>query len=129
MKLNVLMTMTALLAGAFGIAFVLAPGPVIAWYGPTVDAPLKYMGQLLGAALITFAVLAWSARNVSDSPARRAIVLAFFIGDAIGFIVALIGQLGGIVNALGWSTVVIYLLFATGYGYFHFSKPASPVVL
>ena len=44
---------------------------------------------------------------------------------AIGFIVALIGQLGAVVNNLGWSTVVIYLFLAVGFGYFHFKKPAT----
>jgi len=40
-----------------------------------------------------------------------------------GFVVALINQLSGLVNALGWSTVALYLLFALGYGYFQFKKP------
>ncbi len=82
------------------------------------------MGQLFGAALIGFAALTWTARNATDSDAGRAILLALFVADAIGFAVALIGQLGGIVNALGWSTVVIYLVLALGFGYFRFAKQA-----
>jgi hypothetical protein len=48
-----------------------------------------------------------------------------FIGDAIGFVVALIAQLGGVENELGWSTVAIYLLLAVGFGYFRFAKRAD----
>lgn len=122
MKLRALMVINAILAGVFGISFVLAPGYTLSQYGHTANAPLEYLGQLVGASLIAFAILTWSARNTPDSEARRAILLALFIGDAIGFIVALIAQLGGVDNELGWSTVVIYLLLALGFGYFRFAK-------
>ena len=126
MKLNNLMIINAIIAAVFGIAFVLVPAQVITLYGLTVDAPLKYVGQLFGAALVGFAILTWSARNATDSDARKAIVLALFVSDGVGFIVALIGQLAGVVNSLGWSTVAIYLVLAVGFGYFQFTRPASP---
>ena len=126
MKLNTLMVINAIVAAVFGIAFVLVPAQAIQLYGITVDAPLKYVGQLFGAALVGFAFLTWSARNATDSDARRAIVLALFVSDGVGFIVALIGQLAGVVNSLGWSTVAIYLVLALGFGYFQFARPASP---
>jgi hypothetical protein len=126
MKLNTMMVINAIVAAIFGIAFVLVPGQVVSIYGVEETAALKYIGQLFGAALFGFAVLTWSARNASDSEARGAIVLALFVSDGIGFVVALIGQLGNVVNAVGWSSVVIYLLLALGFGYFQFMKPASP---
>ncbi|MFC1819902.1 hypothetical protein ACFLZG_02300, partial [Thermodesulfobacteriota bacterium] len=70
-------------------------------------------------------VLTWCARKAEESEGRRAIILALFISDAIGFIVALIGQLSGAVNALGWSTVIIYLLLALGFGYFQFMSKST----
>ena len=126
MKLNTLMVINAIVVAVFGIAFVLVPAQVAPLYGFTVDAPLKYVGQLFGASLVGFAILTWSARNATDSDARRAIVLALFVSNGVGFIVALIGQLAGVVNSLGWSTVAIYLLLALGFGYFQFTRPASP---
>lgn len=125
MKLSTLMVINAVVAALFGIAFVLVPGQIIALYGVAESAALKYTGQLFGATLVTFAVLTWTARNATESETRRAIVLALFIGYAVGFVVTLIGQLGNVVNALGWSTVALYLLLALGWGYFHFAKPAS----
>ena len=83
------------------------------------------MGRLFGSALIGFALLTWMARNATDSDARRAIVLALFISECIGFIVTLIGQINNVVNVLGWSSVAIYLLLALGFGYFQFFKNAS----
>ena len=64
-----------------------------------MSAPLRYTAQLLGAAFVGTAVLTWSARNANDLPARRAIVLALFVSNAVSFVVALIGQLNHVVGA------------------------------
>ena len=123
MKLSTLMIINAVVAAAFGVAFVLVPSQVVSLYGiEDASEILIYVGRLLGAAFVGFAVLTLSARNASDSDARRAIVLALLISDGIGFIVALMGQLAEVVNSLGWSTVAIYLVLALGWGYFQFVK-------
>lgn len=123
MKLKTLLVINTVITAVFGILFVVIPWQVVSLYGVEPNPSLNYTAQLFGAALCAIALLSWLARNVSHSDARKAIVPAFFIGDAIGFIVALIGQLGGVVNTLGWSTVVIYLILALGFGYFTFTKP------
>jgi len=63
-----------------------------------------------------------SARKAADSEVLRGIVLANLIMDAIGFIVTLLGQLAGLANALGWSSVALYLLFGLGFAYFQFVR-------
>ncbi len=125
MKLKVLFIITAIIAVVFGVAFAILPAQVYSLYDIESSAGLNYMGQLFGAALIGFGLIAWLARNVADSDARRAIILAFFISDGIGFVIALIGQLNEIIGSLGWLTVVIYLLLTIGFGYFQFSRPSS----
>ena len=126
MKLSVLMIINAIVAVVFGIAFVLVPAQSVSFYGVAADEPLKLTAQLFGAALIGFALLTWFARNATESDARKAIVLALFISDGIGFVVSLIAQLGGVLNALGWLNVGIYLLLALGFAYFQFMSPTSP---
>ena len=125
MKLSALMTVNAVIAGLFGIAFVVVPARILAIYGITVDAQFDLVGQLFGAALLGYALLTWTARNAAPSDARAAIVLALFGSNAIGFVIALIAQLRNVVNQVGWSTVAIYLLLALGFGYFQFKEPAS----
>jgi len=122
MKLSTLLVIDGVVGVAFGIAFVLAPAQLLSAYGTTLDAAGLFMARLFGAALIQIGGLALLARNVADAGAQRAIVLAYLIALVIGFVVALQGQLAGISNALGWSTVVIYLLLALGFGYFQFAK-------
>jgi DMSO reductase anchor subunit len=125
MKLKTLMIINAIVAIVFGVIFVIFPAQVYSLYDITANEQLIYMGRLFGGTLIGFALLTWMARNATDSDARRAIVLALFISECIGFIVTLIGQINNVVNVLGWSSVAIYLLLALGFGYFQFFKNAS----
>ena len=125
MKLGTLFTINAVVTVVFGLAFVLVAGTLLSLYGITLSPGGLIVARLFGAALLGYAVLTWFARNAEESEARQAVVLALFIGDVVGFIVALLGQLSGAVNALGWSTVAIYLLLALGFGYFQFMKPSA----
>lgn len=120
MKLSALFTINAIVALLFGLGFVLAPAATLAPYGVTTNEAGILVARLLGAAFLGFSMIAWFARNTEESAARRAIVLGLFLGFAAGFAVSLFGQFTGVVNALGWSTVGIYLLLALGYGYFQF---------
>ena len=122
MSLKILFVITAVVTSFFGFLFVIIPDQVYSWYGVTGDMQLNYMGGLFGAALIAIGLVAWLARNASDSDARKAIVLSFFIADLIGFIIALVGQLHNIVGSLGWLTVVLYFFFTVSFGYFQFFK-------
>lgn len=125
MKLSTLFTVHAIVALLFGLGFVFAPAAILAPYGITTNEAGIVIARLLGAAFLGFSVIAWSARNTEESGARRAIVLGFFLGFAVSSAASLFGQLSGVGNALGWSTVGIYLLLALGYGYFHFIKPSA----
>ena len=126
MKLGTFMAIHAFVAVVFGIGFVLAPASVLAPYGKVnMDAGAVFMSRLFGAALIQIGLLAWLARTVTDPAARRAVQLAYSGGLVVGFVVALSGQLAGVANALGWSTVAIYLLLALVYGYFLVARPSG----
>lgn len=122
MKLSVLFIITAIIATVFGVVFVIIPGPVYSLYGIESNMMLNYMGQLFGAALIAIGLVSWRSRNAVDSDARKAIIFALFIANTIGFVVALVGQLNNVVNAVGWTTVAIYFLLALGFAIFQFSK-------
>ena len=123
--MKVIFIINSILSLLFGLAFVFLPGQLLSIYGITLGDAGLYIGQLFGAAILGYAVLAWFARNTEESPARRAILIALFTGFTIGFIMALIGQLTGVVNAVGWSTVAIYLFFAVAFGYLRFMKSSS----
>ena len=125
MSLKNLLMVAAVIGVAFGVAFVVASGPLLAVYGITLDKAGTLVAQLFGALLIGVATLNWFARNVTDPEARQAVVVGNLTGDVVGFVVILIGQLAGIANALGWANVAIYLLLALGFAYVQFMQRSS----
>jgi len=125
MKLSTFLSIVGVVAILFGISFVAAPVEVLVQYGITADRYTAFMSSFFGVALINVGLLVWLARNIVDPLGRRSIVLAGLIGDVLGFLVALQGQINGVANALGWSTVLIYGLFAIGFAYFHFAPKSS----
>ena len=80
------------------------------------------VAQLFGATLLGFGLLDWIGRDFKDDGVKQAVLTVNLATDALGLIFSLIGQLGGVpgVNALGWSTVLIYLLLTAGFAYFRF---------
>ena len=125
-KLSQLMIIKALVTLIFGVGFVLVPKAVMSLYGVTLDPAGAMMTQFVGATFLLLSIVLWLARNAPYSEVTlRALVLAIVIGDTIGFIVALLAQLSGVLNALGWLNVALWLLLALGFGYIRFVKKAA----
>lgn len=125
MKLSVLMVIKGILVSIFGIAFIAVPRELMSLYDVTLEQGGIYMTRLLGAAFILLAIMLLFAKKDTESQALRTFILAVFIGDTIGFVVALLGQLSGFINAFGWVTVALYFLLAIGFGYYYFKKPTA----
>ena len=124
MKLSNFLVVKAVISLAFGIAFALVPAAVMSLYGVTLDLGGALMARFFGACLIGIGLICWLDRS-ADRNALQGTTLALCIADTVGFIVALLGQLSGLTNALGWANVVIWLLLALGLGYFRFLKPST----
>ena len=124
MKLSNFLVVKAVISLVFGIVFALVPAVAMSLYGVTLDAGGIMMTRFLGACLIGIGLICWLDRE-ADPKALQGITLALCIGDTVGFLVALVSQLSGLANALGWVNVVIWLLLALGLGYFRFLKPST----
>ena len=125
MKFNTFMLIYAVVSLLFGIGFVLAPGLVLSVYGADADLSFRYIGQLFGAALISLGVLSWSVRSAGDSDVRKAVLSSLLVGEVIGFVLAVIGQITGALTVLGWSVVFVYLLLSAGLAYFRFAASSQ----
>lgn len=116
------LTLAAIADLAYGAIVVAAPEQFLAVYGRSTDATGVYALRFLGGALVGFGVIFWLARDVLDVRALRMVVLGLLVASTIGFVVSLLDQLAGNSNPLGWSTVVLTLVFAAGSGYFAFAS-------
>jgi len=124
MKFRNVLLVNAVIALVYGIGLVLFTSTLLSIYGVTPGPAVNLASQLFGVELMHVGLICWFARNVSDSPAQRAIIIASLIGQVIGLVVSVMGTLSGVFNAVGWSAVVIYLVLALGYAYLQFMKPS-----
>lgn len=116
------LSIASIVAFLFALGFIFMPGQVMSFYNVELNAGGILIGRLFGAALLGFGLLNWFGRDFSENGAKQTVLTANLASDALGFIFMLIGQLGGVpgINALGWSSVLIYLLLAAGFAYLRF---------
>jgi len=122
MKLRTALILNSIAALAVSIGLVLVPSNVISIFGGTADDVGLFLARHYGALGIGIGILTWLARNVSIQEARRAILPALLSVFLIEFVIDLLAQLSGLLNVLGWSIVVLDLLFALAYAYFLFVR-------
>jgi hypothetical protein len=97
----------------------------MSYYGATLDTAGTFMTQLFGQAFFLLGLLLWLMRNTTEASTVKAFSISLFLGDAVGVVVSLIAVLNGVVNALGWTTVALYLFIGLGFGYFWLKPPSA----
>ncbi|MGE5223493.1 MAG: hypothetical protein ACM3PY_13740 [Omnitrophica WOR_2 bacterium] len=128
MKVNTFLTIAAVLAALFGLAFLLAPAQIVAIYGNTLNESGLFIARYLGSAFLGAAVITWMARRLTSWEALRPVILGDFVLSLTGLIVALWEGFSGNSNALIWVNVVLYLFLVAGFGYFQFlASPKSSI--
>jgi hypothetical protein len=125
MRFRTLLIINTIVVFVYGVILVLTPSTMMSLHGVPQEPGGKLMGQFFGTALIAIGLVTWFARNVADSDAQRAITLAMIISNALGVIVSVLGTVNGVMNAVGWSAVAVYLLLGLGFAYFQFTKPGA----
>jgi hypothetical protein len=115
MRLSSLLLVGGLLGVAFGLGFLLLPAMVLPVYGIQPEPSTILMSRFFGVALLQLGAALYLVHETADGVAQRGLVLAGVVGSAAGLAVALTGQLSGVVNVMGWSTVAIYGLLLLGY--------------
>lgn len=125
MKVKTLIGIMALLSLIWGAGFILVPTFFWSLYGLALDAGGVYMSRQLGVVFFMLGLILWLARNEHSLVALRAITTGLFVGNTLGFGVALIGQFSARISALGWVGIAAYFLLALGFGY-NWLKPVNP---
>jgi hypothetical protein len=111
MPLRTFLTINAVLAFLYGLAFLLVPAVVVTIFevakpSPNVDLNL----QFFGSALLGVGVLLWFAKDFQDWQAIRGVLIANAVLDAAGLVINLRGHFLGLMNHIAWSSSVVYLL-------------------
>lgn len=117
MSLKTVFSIAAVLTGALGAAWLLAPAFMLDGWGMTSDAATIYMARRYGSLFFGYSAILWFARIAGASPARHAIVTGGFVVTTVMAVVSLAGVLGGTIGQMAWSAVVIEVLLAAAFGY------------
>lgn len=125
MSFKFLMIVKALVSLAFGILLLGIPDKLFSIFGATLGNAGMFTAREYGAALFGNMFLCWFAKNAKESDARKAIIIALFVYDLIGFIATTLTVIAGVLNPLGWLVVFVYLFFTLGFGYFLVKPPAD----
>lgn len=123
MKVSLLILLKAIVCVVFGVAYIVWPVGIAGGFDVALSPGGAFMARLFGVVFFGIGLYCWLIRN-HEGKALKDFVFAFFIADTIGLIVALIAQLDGIMNDLGWLLVALWLFFSVGLGYFFFKKQA-----
>src|SRR5271163_4292499 len=84
MNAKTYLTISAVVAVLFGLAFLLAPTATASVYGVPPEPHTALNLQFFGSALIGFGAVQWFARDFRDWEAVRGILIASIIADALG---------------------------------------------
>ena len=115
MSTKIYLTIVAVLAVIYGLAFVLIPDSMLELYGVKLPQPNATLNiQFFGSALLTIGIIAWFARESGDWATVRGILIGAAVGDVVGCVISVWGTIKGLTNALGWSSVILYALLALG---------------
>jgi hypothetical protein len=122
MKLNSFLMFATIVAGVFGLAFLLAPSQLVAMYGVTLTPATEVIGRVAGSTILAFAIAFWGARNSDGAEALKAVMVAGLVGNGLDALILLHATVTGLLNGLGWLQVLINGALAVGFWYFSFGK-------
>lgn len=125
MNFKNLMIFKSLVCLSFGILLLAIPDILLSIFGAELSAGGMFTAREYGAALFGNLCLCWFAKDASVSSARKAIIIALFVYDLIGFVVTGITVIIGVLNPLGWLIAFVYLFFTIGFGYYLIKEPAN----
>ena len=125
MSFKNLMVIKALVCLVFGVLLLAVPYGLLSIFGAELHEGGMFTAREYGAALFGNMFLSWFAKSAAESEARRAIILALFVYDLIGFIVTILTVIAGVLNLLGLLIVLVYLFFTLGFGYFLVKPPEA----
>jgi hypothetical protein len=124
MDTKLYLTIAAVVAILYGIAFVLIPGQLGDMYGIAPGQPNAILNaQFFGSALLEIGVVAWFAREFKEWLAVRAVLIGAVVGDVVGGAINIWATTHGLFNSFGWSSVIVYALLLLGALYCLFTDP------
>ena len=116
--MNTLFLVYLIVEAIFGIGFLFVPGLMMDPMGLTLDETSTTFARMVGSLIISIPVLLFFARKSASSEFKRGVVYCIFTYLLASTIILLITQIRGLMNAMGWSIIILHLVFLLWFGYY-----------
>lgn len=128
MNTKLIMTASAVMLGAVGIAFIFIPEEILHLLSSETNVSSLLLLQIMGALYFGFAMLNWMSRNsviggIYNKPVAVANYAHFFAGG-IALAKALLKNPA--LPSLLWVIAAVYLLFAVIFVWIFYKNPSAP---
>ena len=116
--MNTLFLVYLIVEAIFGIGFLFVPGLLMDPMGVILDETSTTFARMVGSLIISLPVLLFFARKSTSSEFKRGVVYCIFIYLLASTIILIITQIKGLMNAMGWSIIILHLVFMLWFGYY-----------
>jgi hypothetical protein len=125
LRVNALLTATAVLALLFGIGQALIPGVLLSIFNVTLDVNADLFARTLGGTWLGYALLNWRARG-GALDFQRAVVAADLIVAVLGAVISLYAIALRTGSPLMWVWVALFSIFGAWQAYVLWSPANRP---
>lgn len=122
MSYKVLFVLNAIVAVAAGLVLLFVPTAGLGQFNMDARVTEVFLTRVVGAALSSLGIVLWFAKDADDA-VQRNLGMGSLAGAVLGLVVTLMGVIGGTIRVNGWIPIVVFVLFALGYGFMLFLKP------
>ena len=120
------MVLHSFIVGLFGLAMFLLPVATLSGLGVlTLGTAEGVPARLIGAAMIAFATMSWTAQDTDRAKEGWGVVLGLLLFYLLAFIMLLASQLTGVWNSVGWVMVVFSFVYMIIFAFFLNQKVQS----
>jgi hypothetical protein len=116
--MNTLFLVSMIVEALFGIGFIFIPGLLMGPMGVTLDETSATFARMFGTAIVSIPVLLFFARKSATTEFKRGAVYLLFTYMFGSTIILLITELKGLMNSMGWSIIILHLVFLIWAGYY-----------
>jgi hypothetical protein len=125
MSSKIVLSVTAVLIGLFGVGWLVAPDALGAYWRIAPGENLTYMGHRYGCFMLGLVVAMWLVRDAPQTRTRRALMIGALFALTLTTGVSVYGALALGLNA--WPAVVTESSLVAGFAWVLFVRP-EPVV-
>jgi len=122
MSYKLMFVVTAIVALAFGVGYLVVPVAVLSFFGTETTVPVQIVARFFGSALFSLGLVLWFAKDIADTAVQKNFGYALLVGNVVGLILAVYGSMS-VIRAYSWIPILVYVLLALGYAFMLFLKP------